>query len=371
MTITETIIPLVDLKAQYRTIQREVGDAVARVMERGDFILGEDLSRFEEAFAAHCGVKHAIGCGSGTDAIHLACRALGLGPGDEVIMPAFTFVATALGITLSGARPVLVDVDPDTSLVDIAKVAEAITPSTRAILPVHLYGHCADMEPILDLARKHDLRVIEDACQAHGALDEGRRAGSMSDVGCFSFYPGKNLGAYGDGGLMTVNDDALADKLRLLRNWGSRRKYHHEEPGLNSRLDTLQAAILNVKLPHLDRWNGARRALAAEYTRLLSDLPGIELTRYREGAIYHLYVVRLEGRDAALGALQEAGIQAGIHYPFAVHEHRAYQWLGYPAGAFPVSERWARRCLTLPIYAEMPAEAIPRAVHVLARVGRA
>ncbi len=358
-------IPLVDLGAQYESISEEVGPAIDRVLRRGDFILGEDLLRFEEEFADYCGARHAVGCGSGTDALHLACRAIGLGPGDEVIIPAFTFVATALGITLSGAKPVLVDVDSETALMDLEQVSAAITPRTRAIMPVHLYGQCYDLRPLLDLAEKHGLAVIEDAAQAHGARYSGKRAGAFGSVGCFSFYPGKNLGAYGDGGMMTTNDDQLAEKLRLLRNWGSRRKYHHEETGLNSRLDTIQAAILRIKLRRLDEWNERRRAIARAYDDLLGEMPGLELTQQRQDSIYHLYVIRLAGRDRALENLHKAQLFAGIHYPFAVHELKAYQWLGYQKGTFPVSEDWARRCLSLPIYAEMPLDAIPRVADVL------
>ena len=367
MTLSSPTIPLVDLRAQYQSIREEVDQAVARVMERGDFILGEAVGQFEEEFARFCHARHAIGCASGTDALHLACRVLGIGPGDEVILPAFTFVATALGVTMAGARPVLVDVDPETALVDPEKVAAAITPRTKAILPVHLYGQLADMDALLEIARSKGLKVIEDAAQAHGAEAGGKRAGSVGDVACFSFYPGKNLGAYGDGGALTTNDDELADRLRLLRNWGSRKKYHHEEPGLNSRLDTIQAAILRVKLARLEGWNQRRRELAARYDEALAGIPGIRPTRTDPGSVYHLYVVRPEasGRDEALKRLQEAGLGAGLHYPFAVHELGAYRWLGYEPGTFPVSEDWARSCLTLPIYAELPEEAVGRAAGVL------
>ena len=370
MSAAESIVPLVDLRAQYSTIKSEVDAAVDGVLARGDFILGKELKLFEAEFAQYCGAKFGVGVGSGTDALHLACRALDIGPGDEVIMPAFTFVATALGISLSGATPVLVDVDPRTALIDAEAVARAVRPETRAIMPVHFYGQCVDMDPLLELAEQHGLRIIEDAAQAHGATRDGRRAGALGDLGCFSFYPGKNLGAYGDGGLITVNDEDLAERLGLLRNWGSREKYHHEELGLNSRLDTIQAAILRVKLAHLDAWNNARRELASEYSRQLAEIDGIQLTEYSEGSIYHLYVIRAEDserRDSALQALHESGIQAGIHYPIAVHELNAYKWLGYTSGTFPVAEDWARRCLSLPIYAEMPEEAVSRGAQVLQR----
>ena len=365
MTATSTPIPLVDLKAQYRSIQAEVDPAMAAVLARGDFILGQDVREFEAEFASWCGAEHALGCASGTDALHLACRALGIGPGDEVIVPAFTFVATALGVTLAGARPVLVDVDPATALLDVEQAAAAIGPKTKALLPVHLYGQCADMDPILELARSRDLAVIEDAAQAHGAVSRGRRAGTLGDAGCFSFYPGKNLGAYGDGGAVVTSSDEVHAALSLLRNWGSTKKYHHETMGLNSRLDTVQAAVLRVKLRHLDGWNDARRAIARRYDEALAGVPGIELTRTDPGSVYHLYVVRMAERDAALEALHAAGIFAGLHYPFAVHELGAYQWLGYGPGSFPHAEDWARRCLSLPIYAELPGGAVERAVEVL------
>ncbi len=363
--VSDAPIPLVDLKAQYRAIKPEIDIAMQHVLERADFVLGADVEAFEGEFAAFCGAAHAVSCGSGTEALHLGLKALGIGPGDEVIMPAMTFVATALAITMCGARPVLVDVEPATALIDPAAIARAITPNTRAILPVHLFGQCADMAAIGAIAKRHGLRIVEDAAQAHGARCNGAQAGTLGDVGCFSFYPGKNLGAYGDGGLVTTNDAGIADKMKLLRNWGSRRKYHHEVMGTNSRLDTLQAAVLRVKLRHLDGWNAARRRHAAAYDAALRPINDIERTRYDAGAIYHLYVIRTDDRDSALDALNRAGIGAAIHYPFAVHEHAAYAWLGYPAGTFPVSESWARRCLSLPIYPELPADAVARAAAAL------
>jgi dTDP-4-amino-4,6-dideoxygalactose transaminase len=360
-----TPVPLVDLKAQYRAIQCEIELALRRVIERTDFILGAEVEAFERQFAGYCGVKHAIGCGSGTDALHLAHKALGIGEGDEVIMPAMTFVATALAITMAGARPVLVDVDPDTALIDPAAILRAVTAKTRAIVPVHLFGQCANMEAINDIANRHGLRVIEDAAQAHGAQFNGVKAGALGDVGCFSFYPGKNLGAYGDGGLVTTNDPGIANKVRLLRNLGSHTKYVHEEMGINSRLDTIQAAVLGVKLQYLDQWNGARRRHAAAYDALLGRLKHIRRTRYDPGSNYHLYVIRTHNRNNVLADLSAAGIGASIHYPAAVHELPAYRWLGYPPGSFPASETWARTCLSLPIYAELPESAPGRAAAAL------
>lgn len=361
-------IPLVDLKAQFAEIRNEVDQAIARVLGRCDFILGEDVAAFEREFAAFSGAPDAVGCASGTDAIHLGLRVLGIGPGDEVIMPATTFVATALGISLVGATPILVDVDPETALIDPARVEAAITPRTRAILPVHLYGQCADMTALGAVAKRRNLTLLEDAAQAHGAKHRGRLAGALGRMGFFSFYPGKNLGACGDGGLITCDNTDLAERLRLLRNWGSRHKYHHEEIGLNSRLDTLQAAVLRVKLTRLEAWNAARRAHARRYDAAFAGIPGVTLTRYDAGAVYHLYVVRVAERDRVLARLNEAGIGAGIHYPFAVHELNAYRHLGYKPGDFPIAEDWARRCLSLPIYAELPADVPARVAAVLAEV---
>lgn len=360
-------VPLVDLKAQLATIHTEVSEAMERAVVRCDYILGQDVAEFEREFAAFSDSRFAIGCASGTDAIHMALRALGVGPGHEVIMPAMTFIATALAISLTGAKPILADVDPETALIDPEKIEAAITPRTRAILPVHLYGQCADMTAIGDIARRHNLLVVEDAAQAHGATWKGRKAGSMSHAGCFSFYPGKNLGAYGDGGLITTNDTALAERLQLLRNWGSQRKYHHEEIGLNSRLDTVQAAVLRVKLRHLQAWNDARRMHARRYDQALASSNIIVPTRYDEGGVYHLYVVRVPNRDRVLAALNEAGIGAGIHYPFGVHELKAYRDLGHAVGSFPVSEDWARRCLSLPIYPELPEDVPARAAKIIAQ----
>lgn len=363
-------IPLVDLKAQRDTIRKDVEAAIGRVLDRCDFVLGDELVRFEHEFATYCGTPHALGVANGTDAIHMACRALGIGEGDEVIVPAMTFIATALGVSQTGARPILVDVNAEDALMDPAKIEAAITNKTKAIIPVHLFGQCADMTAIMAIAKKHGLKVIEDAAQAHGAYHAGKRAGSIGDAGCFSFYPGKNLGAYGDGGAVTMNSTEVKDRLFLLRNWGSRIKYHHDEIGYNSRLDTMQAGILRVKLAHLDAWNAARTRLAKRYHAALAGKPGIQLTRYDDGSVYHLYVVRVARRDEVLKTLNSQGIGAGIHYPFAVHELKAYQWLGYKPGDFPNAENWARGCLSLPIFAELSdADADFCAQALIAAVG--
>ena len=358
-------IPLVDLKAQRRTLAGEIETAIGKVIDRCDFILGEDLSLFEAEFAEYCGVPYAVGVASGTDALHLACRALNLGQGDEVIVPAMTFASTAFAVSLTGARPVLVDVRAGDSLIDAANIEDAITLRTRAIIPVHLYGQCADMAAVCAIARRYGLTVIEDAAQAHGAVHHGRRAGSIGDIGCFSFYPGKNLGAYGDGGLVTTTRRDIAERIAVLRNCGSRIKYHHPEIGLNSRLDTLQAAVLRVKLRHLDMWNAARRRVAARYDEALHGLPDVCCPCHTAGSVHHLYVVRLDHRDGILKALNAQGIGAAIHYPFALHELEAYTSLGYSSGAFPNAERWARQCLSLPLYPELTVSQVDACVAAL------
>ena len=368
MTVVDSLeksIPLVDLKAQRETIANDLKAAIAKVVDRCDFILGEEVDLFERDFAEYCRVPHAVGVANGTDALHLACRALDIGPGDEVVVPAMTFASTAFGVSLAGARPVLVDVRAEDALIDPEKIEAAITPRTRAIIPVHLYGQCADMDTVCAIAARYSLAVIEDAAQAHGAVHNGKRAGSLGDIGCFSFYPGKNLGAYGDGGLVTTTRRDLAERLEVLRNCGSRLKYHHEEIGLNSRLDTLQAAILRVKLEHLDTWNEARRQIARHYDAALTRVPEIEITHHKTGSVYHLYVVRLGERDTVLRALNAQGIGAGIHYPFALHELKAYSFLGHSKGEFPVAEDWARRCLSLPIYPELGRNGADRCVDAL------
>src|ERR1700733_3488963 len=304
--MTERIqITFVDLQAQYKTIAKEINAAIQGVLDRSDYVLGEEVRLFEEEFAKFIGTTEAIGVGSGLDALELALRAYGIGPGDDVITAANTYIATVLAIIAAGARPVLVDMDPSTYNISPTAIEAAITPRTRGIMPVHLYGQPADMEPILAIARKNKIIVIEDAAQAHGAIYVNRRAGTWGDAAAFSFYPGKNLGAYGDGGAITTSDPALAQRLLLLRNWGSIRKYHHEEPGLNSRLDAMQAAVLRVKLKYLSRWNQLRREHAAHYDRLLADQNIVPNWSSRDGSesVYHLYVVRVQDRDARLAWL--------------------------------------------------------------------
>lgn len=364
------MIPFVDLKAQYLSIKSEVDAAIQGVLESCQFTLGSEVAAFEEEFAAYCGAKHGIGVNTGTSALHLALLAADIGPGDEVITVPFTFVATVAAIHYTGATPVFVDVDPDTLTMDPAALEKAITPRTRAILPVHLHGQTAEMDAIVAIARRFGLLVVEDACQAHGAEYRGRRAGSLGDLACFSFYPGKNLGAYGEGGMVVTGDAALARKIRMLRDWGAEKRYHHVLKGYNYRLEGIQGAVLRVKLRHLEAWTEARRAAAARYDALLagSGVPTpVALPHNRH--VYHIYAIRTRERAAWQDALTAQGIQTGIHYPIPVHLLPAYADLGYEAGDFPHAERAADEVLSLPIFPELGAqqcETVARAVRALA-----
>jgi dTDP-4-amino-4,6-dideoxygalactose transaminase len=348
------MIPFVDLPAQYRALKPEIDTAVAKVFENAQFILGPAVAAFERDFAAFCHTSEAIGVNSGTSALHLSLLAAGVGPGDEVITVPFTFVATVSAIEYAGARPVLVDVEPEFLTMDPVKLEAAITPRTKAIIPVHLFGQPADMDPIMAIARKHNLVVIEDACQAHGSEYKGKRCGSIGQLGCFSFYPGKNLGAYGEGGAVVTSDPELAKKIRLLRAWGEETRYEHKYRGFNYRMDGVQGAVLGVKLRHLETWTEARRRNAAAYGQRLADTPA-KLPRERRDVrhVYHLYVVRLQQRDAWRDRLNEAGVQTGVHYPIPVHLQPAYRDLGYSAGDFPVSEQASHEVLSLPMFPEM------------------
>jgi len=352
-------VPFVDLAAQYAAIAEEINEAILKVVHGTDFILGRDVGFFEEEFAAFCEAEYAVGVDSGTSALELALRAYGIGPGDEAITAANTFIATALAISYTGATPVLVDVDPQTYTIDVSEMERAITARARAIIPVHLYGHPADMDPILEIARQHGLVVIEDACQAHGAKYKGKRVGSLGHAAAFSFYPAKNLGAYGDGGMVVTNDERVAESLRMLRDYGQREKYHHELRGYNRRLDTLQAAVLRVKLKYLDAWNAARRQRAQLYSELLSHSPVVVPVDadYAE-TVYHLYVIRAEDRDGLRAHLHDKGIATGIHYPIPIHLQPAYRDLGYEKGSFPVTEEYAGQVLSLPMYGELDTEQI-------------
>jgi len=365
------VIPFVDLKAQYRSIKPEVTAAIAGVLESCEFTLGSEVAAFEKEFAAYCRGEHGVGVNSGTSALHLALLAAGVGPGDEVITVPFTFLATVSAIDYTGARPVFVDVDPRTLTMDPAALEAAITPRTRAVIPVHLYGRPADMDPIVAIARRHGLVVIEDAAQAHGADYKGRRVGTLGDMACFSFYPGKNLGAYGEGGLVVTDSPEYTRTLRMLRDWGAEKKYEHVLKGYNYRMEGIQGAVLRVKLRHLDDWTEARRAAAARYDELLVD-SGVETPPPAPDArhVYHIYAVRTASRQAWQDALKEQGIQTGVHYPVPVHLQPAFADLGYRAGQFPASERAAKEVLSLPMFPELTTaqcEAVCGAVRRLAQ----
>ena len=346
-------VPFLDLKAQYATIKGEIATAIQGVLDSCAFAGGPFVEKFEREWAAYCGTKHAIGVGNGTDALWLALLALGIGPGDEVVTVSSTFIATAEAISLTGAVPVFVDIDPASYTMDPSLLEAAITKRTRAIIPVHLFGQPADMDPILRIAKKHGIPVIEDACQAHGAGYKGRTAGALADAAAFSFYPGKNLGAYGEAGAVTTDRDDVAEMVRMLRDHGQAKKYHHDHIGWNARMDGIQAAVLSVKLRHLDAWNERRRAHAATYKRRLGTATGIELPGTREDIrhVYHVYAVRVQHRDSLLDALQDEGISCGVHYPVAVHQQKAYA--GLSGAALPVTERCASEFLSLPMYAEL------------------
>jgi dTDP-4-amino-4,6-dideoxygalactose transaminase len=351
------VIPFVDLKAQYLSIRQEVNEAIQSVLDSCQFTLGSEVVAFEHEFAAYSGSVHGMGVNTGTSALHMALLAAGVGRGDEVITVPFTFVATVSAIDYTGAKAVFIDIDPVTFTMDPNQLEAAITPRTKAIIPVHLYGQSADMDPILAVARKHGLVVIEDAAQAHGAEYNGRRCGSMGDMGCFSFYPGKNLGAAGEGGMVVTANPDFARTVRMLRDWGAEKKYHHVLKGYNFRMESIQGAILRVKLRHLEKWTEARRAAAKRYDRLLLD-SGIGLPRQMDYArhVYHIYAVRTTERAALQEALTGQGVQSGIHYPFPVHLLPAFADLGYQSGQFPHSERAANEVLSLPMFAELTAE---------------
>jgi dTDP-4-amino-4,6-dideoxygalactose transaminase len=359
------IVPFLDLKAQYAAIKDEIHDAVGEVMENAAFAGGPYVARFEQAFAQFCGCKHAVGVGNGTDALWLSLLTLGIGPGDEVITVPNTFIATAEAITYCGAKPVFVDVEEKTFNMNPALLEAAITPRTKAVIPVHLFGQTADMDPILVIARAHGLYVVEDACQAHGAEYKDRKAGAMGDTGCFSFYPGKNLGAYGEAGAVVTNDDALAEKIKMFRDHGQSKKYYHGVIGWNARMDGIQGAVLSVKLKYLAGWNESRRAHAREYTRLLSPVTGVIEPREADYArhVFHIYAIRIKQRDRLLTHLAEKGISCGIHYPVPIHLQDAYRFLGLEAGSFPVAEKCAEEFLSLPMYPELTSDQIHRVAN--------
>ncbi|MER8658925.1 DegT/DnrJ/EryC1/StrS family aminotransferase [Mesorhizobium sp. M0847] len=348
------MIPFVDLKAQYTTIKLEVDAAIQRTLESCQFTLGADVAEFEKEFAAYSQAAFGVGVNTGTSALHLGLLAAGIGPGDEVITSPFTFVATVAAIYYTGATPVLVDIDPATYTIDPAQIEAAVTPATKAIIPIHLYGQPADMDPIMAIARMHGLMVLEDACQAHGAEYKGKRVGAIGDMAAFSFYPGKNLGAYGEGGMLTTNIADHNRAVRMLRDWGAERKYHHEVKGYNYRLEGLQGAVLRVKLKHLDRWTEQRRATAARYDAMFAGI-GLSTPFVRDDVrhVYHIYAVRTPDRARWGEALNAQGIQSGIHYPIPVHLLPAYADLGYKQGQFPHAEKAAAEVLSLPMFPEL------------------
>jgi len=361
-------IPYLDLKAQYRSIKPEIDAALERVFDSGQFALGPEVAAFEQDFAKYCGTSECIALNSGTSALHLALLAAGVGRGAEVVTVPFTFVASVAAVEYAGAKPVLVDIDPRSFTMDPAAIEKAITSRTKAILPVHLYGQPADMDPIMEIARLHGLVVIEDAAQAHGAKYKGKPVGSLGDLACFSFYPGKNLGAYGEGGAVTTNNVELARTVRMLRDWGQDRKYHHVLRGFNYRMEGFQGAVLGVKLRHLEAWTEARRRIAEHYHQLLAN-SDVETPQEMPWAhhVYHVYTLRTEDRDGMQSALAEQGIQTGIHYPIPVHLQPAYADLDYGTGSFPRAEAAAKQVLSLPLYPELSDKAVTEVAAAVTR----
>jgi len=354
-------VDVFSLKKQYEDIKNEIKGPMDKVIASGGFILGEDVSLFEQEFADYCGVKLGVGVNSGTDALFLACLACGIGKGDEVIVMPYSYIATTLAISMTGAKPVFVDIEEKTYNIDVSKIEEAITKNTKAILPVHLYGHPVDMDPLLEIAKKYNLKVIEDCAQAHGALYKDKKVGSFGDAACFSFYPTKNLGAFGDSGMVITNSEEIKVKLLLLRDYGRKGRYEHVLKGYNSRLDTLQAAILRVKLKHLDEWNEKRRKNARLYTRLFEEKKLDVICPYEADYarhVHHLYAIRLKDRNKIMEKLAEKGVRTLIHYPIPIHLQEAYKDLGHKKGDFPVSEKCCEEILSLPMYPELSEEEI-------------
>ncbi|WP_199248335.1 DegT/DnrJ/EryC1/StrS aminotransferase family protein [[Phormidium] sp. ETS-05] len=377
MFTVSVTVPFVDFEPMHRPIQGEIETAIQSVVQRGDFVLGRTLAEFETAFAAACGVEYGVGVACGTDAIGLGLQACGIGPGDEVLLPANTFIATLIGVIHAGATPILVDCDPETALIDLEAAAIAITPKTRAIVPVHLYGQMVSPRQLLDLAGRHNLIILEDAAQAHLAEREGYRAGSIGTAAAFSFYPSKNLGAFGDGGMLVTKDPNIATKMRTLRNYGAPQKYLHTEKGTNSRLDSIQAGILHAKLPHLAQWNQQRYRAATQYDRALGPLnsKGIFPIQNHSGPghVYHLYVIRITpaapiNRQTLQEELAKQGIQTGIHYPIPCHLQPGYQSLGYHNGDFPNSEALAQQILSLPMYPGLSENQIHQVVTAIKQI---
>lgn len=360
------MIPFVDLKREYHYIKKEIDSAIQGILERGMFILGEEVKLFEKEFSSYCETKYGIGVGSGTDALYLALLACGVGPGDEVILPAHTFISTALAITYTGATPVFTDIDSDTYTLNSVEVETRISKKTKAIIPVHLYGHPTDMDLIKEIAEENDLMVIEDACQAHGALYKGKKVGSIGDIGCFSFYPTKNLGAYGDAGMIVTNNEEIARKVKMLRNYGEKKKYKYEIIGYNSRLDEIQAAVLRVKLKYLDEWNERRSEIAAHYGEMLegSDII-VPVEKEYAKHVFHLYVIRCNDRDTLQKHLSEKDIQTLIHYPLPIHKQKSY--LNSSGPHFPIIEKISKEILSLPMHPWLEQENVKEICSLILR----
>ena len=360
-------VDIFTLKRQYENLKDELKAPMENVMMSGGFILGEDVGLFEQEFSAYCSAKYGIGVNSGTDALFLACLACGIGKGDEVITPTYTYIATSLAISMTGAKPVFVDIEEKTYCLDVSKIEKAITKKTKAILPVHLYGHPADIEPIIQIAKKHKLKVIEDCAQAHGALYKNQKVGSFGDAGCFSFYPTKNLGAFGDGGMVVTNSEEIRDRMLLLHDYGRKGRYEHIIKGYNSRLDTLEAAILRIKLKHLDEWNEKRIKNSALYTMLFKKGKADIILPYESKDvrhIFHLYAVRVKERKNVMEKLADKGVRTLIHYPIPIHLQECYRELGYKKGDFPISEKCCEEILSLPMYPELTEQEIKYVVGV-------
>ena len=361
-------VDIFSLKMQYREIKAELEGPIDKVLQSGAFILGEDVGLFEQEFARYCGVKYGIGVNSGTDALFLACLACEIREGDEVIVPSYTYIATVLAISMTGAKPIFVDINEKTYNIDVSKIEQLITKKTKAILPVHLYGHPVDMDPLIEIARKYNLKIIEDCAQAHGAMYKNKKVGSFGDAGCFSFYPTKNLGAFGDAGMVVTNSNQIKEKLLLLRDYGRKDRYKHIVKGYNSRLDTLQAAVLRVKLKHLDEWNEKRRKNAALYTKLFRQKHKDVILPYEADFarhVYHLYVVRVKKRERLAQELMDKGVRTLMHYPIPVHLQEAYKALGYKKGDMPISEKCCDEILSLPMYPELDKKEIEYVVNTM------
>lgn len=354
------MIPILSLTEQYKSLKDEMNKAVLEVLESGYYILGPNVQKIEKTIAEYCGCKRAVACANGTDALHLALRALGIGQGDEVITTAFTFVATTETIGIVGATPVFADINPETFNIDVNDIESKITEKTKAILPVHLYGQPADMDPIMEIAKKHNLYVIEDCAQAIGASYKGKKVGSFGDFGCFSFFPTKNLGCYGDGGMITTDNDEYAEKIIALRNHGGKNRYYHDQLGLNSRLDEVQAAILNVKFPHINKWNDRRREIAYKYNELFKDVSEIVTPKEISSvnSVYHQYTVRVPNRDELQKEMHEAGVMCMIYYPIPLHKQEVHSKLNLPKNYLPITEKATEVVLSLPIYPDLTEEQI-------------